>query len=616
MQFRAYYPCYAGTEGSPVRWLPRGAGGTWVVMKSREIGAPAQRLCEAELLTPNRSSEWSDSAQMRSIWSALPGRPRWRRFDALRPDGNASAKRLAAPPSRGARCLGPELARPNGGCRPLLFVAQLADERVRPRGRGAALLERARRDEAQWQLAAPPQHGAVCPLAHVRVATPRIFTARALRAAVRSGLCSRACAAGRMKYRIAAARARPPAAPCLTEEANSHCQVDSSSVVLVVAHWSADLEWLQQQPFCFVVSEKYESGADYIDYAVPNKGNEASSYLNFILTHYDDLPDTMIFLQDEQISKHNQNMVLILRQLRLDAAPYIPLNNVYMPFMDPRDFCSVRKCIAMTGLSRYLNHSVLPLHHLDIAFTCCAQFLVSRRAVLQQPREMYESLYRYTLGATDFGQRSDSFARGECLEVLWHVIFGAPRVERPFHGMHKCGKLSHALCDYSPLHAFVPANDTFWSWAMHTWFGMTMRERAALRRRPEGALFAAAARRGDLCVLPPAPHPAAAARACTRVSDGNLPALLRQARAARATVPSLGHAVAAITTNCSLLGSAPLSRRKLVKTLRLHCTGPQPDNVRTSTLQFRHALCALFESEVEQLRSHRRTALTAGKSTL
>ena len=633
IQFRAYYPCTAGAEAAKVPWLPVGGiRASWVILKSREIGVPAQRLCEAGLMSSNDTKELWQPTQASTIWHALPGRPRWTQFQSLEPGGNLSAKRFAsvARPGSAARnrsCLSPELVRPIGGCKPLLFTAQahrvqasavtVNARSVRVTER-AALLARAHKDEqGWWQSAANHTQTSSaryrCAFEHVRVPTPQIFTTQGLRAALASGVCSRACASARMKHRILVSGFEPKTKPCLVEDNHPQCQADARSVVLTISHWTGNLQWLQDQPFCFIVSEKYESRtAKFLDYGVPNKGNEASSYLNFMLTHYDELPDTMIFLQDQQTSMHNQNMVLILRQLHLDAAPYLPLNSVYMPFMDPRDFCNVRKCIASSGIQKYLNRTSLPLHHMDIAFTCCAQFLVSKAAVRARPKAMYRDLYRYTTGASDFGQRSDSFARGECLEVLWHVIFGERRVEQPLKPVHKCGKSDlAAVCESrSGLHAFVPANDTFWSWAVRTWSAMKKRKRVALRRLPEGALFEEAATQGTLCLLgndSASVKTSAAGCVVPGVAGVDIHGRLQQSGGMPALVPELGNQPTVVGTNCSLLESGDLptgSKRKLTKTLRQHCTGPQPAADRTSLMLFRQALCSLFEPEVEYLFGH------------
>ena len=65
----------------------------------------------------------------------------------------------------------------------------------------------------------------------------------------------------------------------------------------------------------------------------------------------------------------------------------------------------------MSGITKYLNQSSLPaitwmlLSHAVLS-------LWSLNKLFTRPLAMYRDMYRYTVGAVDFGQRSDSFARG------------------------------------------------------------------------------------------------------------------------------------------------------------------------------------------------------------
>ena len=163
----------------------------------------------------------------------------------------------------------------------------------------------------------------------------------------------------------------------------------------------------------------------------------------------------------------------------------------------------MRSCVEQSGLLRRLGAAFAPSHMMDLAYTCCAQFVVSATAVKAHPRALYEDLYRYALAGTDYGQRGDSFARGECLEVLWHHLFGGPKggaadtrrsqvwTRRRCCFFAACSQLQRERS----LEAFVPANDSFWSWAAPVWrsFGSDR-----MRRDGFGGLFGAAVRSGEL----------------------------------------------------------------------------------------------------------------------
>ena len=293
-------------------------------------------------------------------------------------------------------------------------------------------------------------------------------------------------------------------------------------------------------------------------------------------------------MQDGRRSAHNPDLVRILRHLRLDAAAtssgYLPLNSVHVPFLSPSAFCHVQHCVSeVPSLRRLLPSGSLPRHPMDISYTCCAQFLVSRDAVRAHPKRLYEALYAYALGSSDYGHRGDSFARGESLEVLWHVLFGRPRVDAPVPPATLCGEAAAAACTTrgdnttrANLHGLAPADDPFWSWAAPLWARSSAEERRSMRAGQLSPVDAAA-RRG----------------------------LLRGA-------PS---------TNCSLLeaqSEALVSRRKLRTTLQQTCTrgatagangDPRRGAAHTAASMPLHerALCTLYDAgDIGRYRRYRR----------
>ena len=122
----------------------------------------------------------------------------------------------------------------------------------------------------------------------------------------------------------------------------------------------------------------------------------------------------MLILQDGRTSAHNPDVVGILLHLRLDAvAAYLPLNSVHVPFLSPSAFCHVERCLwARQACAGSFRAARCRATRWTWRTRACAQFLVTRDAVRANPRQLYEELQRYALGASDFGHRGDSFARG------------------------------------------------------------------------------------------------------------------------------------------------------------------------------------------------------------
>ena len=475
----------------------------------------------------------------------------------------------------------------------VLFVAHTPNASVAPLARKPYLgkIRRRERESAKvWRRSAradpnPNRGGGAPPTCPAEVArhnggvAPRLYTAQGLRAALSSAVCSRACAASRLRG-LDANRTRRVGEPlpCLLGGARAGCDPAGGNVLLVVSHWNADVRYLRQQPYCYVVYEKQGNGQEHvIDFTVANKANEASTYLHFITTFFDALPETTLFLQDGRSSAHNPDVVDILRHLRLDAAivtsGYLPLNSVHVPFLSPSAFCHVQHLMAeVPSMRRYLPSDALPRHQMDVAYTCCAQFLVTRDAVLARPRQLYAELYRYALGSSDYGHRGDSFARGECLEILWHVLFGRPRVDAPVPPATLCGNAAAGRCVRTTgLRGFAPADDPFWSWAAPLWERSSVEERSSMRA---GQLtpFAAARVKGLLGVPPPDSTHA------TNLGDNQR-----------------------LSSHCSLLeaqSEALVSRRKLRTTLQQTCTRGTRARGAGNTAMLLHdrALCALYDT--------------------
>lgn len=386
--------------------------------------------------------------------------------------------------------------------------------------------------------------------------------------------------------------------PCLLAGERAGCDVRGGNVFLVVSHWNADMRYLREQPFCYAVFEKRGNGQDHvIDFSVANKANEASTYLHFLMKYYDDLPETMIFLQDARASAHNADILGVLRHLRLDGASYMPLNSVHMPFLSAPAFCHLERCMEDAGIRQLLPPSELPRHQMDVAYTCCAQFLVTRSAVQARPRALYEALYRYTLGASDFGHRGDSFARGECLEVMWHVIFGRERVDTPVAPGTLCGEAAAARCTTSRgFRGFVPEDDPFWSWAKPLWDSSSVEERAEMRT---GRLtpFDAGVRRRVLC-----PDGSNACGSSTDGQESSLEPRLRRELVPTQVATPQGKSKQLLSTNCSLIeaqSEAGVARRKLTNTLRQTCGGRPTGNKRGAELLElpERALCTLYQKQ-------------------
>lgn len=269
-----------------------------MVVKSRDVGEPAPRLCKAEM--QHRGNTQLPRLLASAIWADLPGEPRWALFDEVGTSVTAGAK-LHRPASGGSQ-LAPCSLKAQGtlsSCT-ALYVAHMPNVsapalrkpylgKIRRREReGAKLWRRSARAEAIGREAP------TCPadIARQTVVAPRLYTSQGLRAALASSVCSRACAASRLRGLDAnrTRRAGEPQ-PCLLGGEQAGCDLRRGNVLLVVSHLNADLRHLREQPFCYVVFEKQGNAQKHVIdfFSVANKANEASTYLHFLLHFVDEL---------------------------------------------------------------------------------------------------------------------------------------------------------------------------------------------------------------------------------------------------------------------------------------------------------------------------------------
>ncbi|KAL1303240.1 hypothetical protein AAFC00_006655 [Neodothiora populina] len=177
-----------------------------------------------------------------------------------------------------------------------------------------------------------------------------------------------------------------------------------------------------------------------------NKGHEANAYLTFIIDNYHRLPQTVVFLHGHFSSWHNeQNTAKALQLLNIDLVQengYVNLRCHHDPgcpaeiqpfrnqkFRDTRG--GKKRTTEMeyaTAWRELLNSTDVPER---VGVACCAQFAVSRTAVLSRPREHYIWFHKWLMKT----KLADEVS-GRIFEYMWHVIFGKDPVYCP--PMHEC----------------------------------------------------------------------------------------------------------------------------------------------------------------------------------
>lgn len=164
-----------------------------------------------------------------------------------------------------------------------------------------------------------------------------------------------------------------------------------------------------------------------------NKGKESNAYLQYIMDHYDNLPDYMVFLHAHRISSHvefmEQDNVLTVQRLQLDylkQAGYVNLRCDWGPGC-PDEVQPFRQLDGRTTEIAFAGAWIRIFNNTDIpevvATPCCAQFAVTREQVLARPLSDYQSYHRWLMET-----ELDDETSGRVFEYLWHIIFGQDAV--------------------------------------------------------------------------------------------------------------------------------------------------------------------------------------------
>lgn len=210
------------------------------------------------------------------------------------------------------------------------------------------------------------------------------------------------------------------------------------SIVIVTAHYKEDLRWLRDSPYPVVVCDK--PGADPMPFPADpkcslsvNRGREASSFLTWIIENYDALPPHVAFIHGHQHAWH-QNVPLLeaIDRARVEAYDYINLNVKLQSKVLDKDALARHPSRARDSQVGHEGHEQLKRHwdrvfapiikkpfpeHLR--FMCCAQFVVSARAIRRHPKAVYQRLLDLVMDES----AGTDFQVGVMLEFVWHMLF-------------------------------------------------------------------------------------------------------------------------------------------------------------------------------------------------
>ncbi|KAF2158403.1 hypothetical protein M409DRAFT_71666 [Zasmidium cellare ATCC 36951] len=235
---------------------------------------------------------------------------------------------------------------------------------------------------------------------------------------------------------------------------------DVSFVGLVVASQSGDnTTWLNGELPSWTKIVYVTDSAD-AEFAVPvNKGRESMVYLSYIIDHYTELPEVVVFSHANRYQWHNDDPwydgLRVLSRLNLSYVKeqgYSNLRCVWTlgcpveirPLLEAEDDMALSNSYDAGAGSFYKAAFEVLFPGVAVpeavGVTCCAQFAVTAEAIRQRPRDDYER-YREWLMESEL---HDGLT-GRITEYSWHVIFGREPIFCP--SAKHCYCRLHGLCN-------------------------------------------------------------------------------------------------------------------------------------------------------------------------
>jgi hypothetical protein len=187
------------------------------------------------------------------------------------------------------------------------------------------------------------------------------------------------------------------------------------NVTVVVAHYNENIDWLKNIKYNVTVISKigipFESGK--------NRGNEASSYLEYIIQNYNNLSDYTIFIHGHQTAWHHKtNMDNKINRLIFNKDYYnineIQIEKLYYVF-NPIDYPDK---LLEEANEDFINFTGIKSDYKNYHIRAAAQFYVSKSLIKSRPIEYYIKMYNWLM-TTNFR----SFWSSRVLEHMWHYIF-------------------------------------------------------------------------------------------------------------------------------------------------------------------------------------------------
>ena len=204
-----------------------------------------------------------------------------------------------------------------------------------------------------------------------------------------------------------------------------------NSYHIVCARYNKPVDFLNKIPIDHTIVQK--------DVDVINKGHEATSYLYYIIKNYNNLPENVIFIHDEDESWHHtgkisNNIYKWIDNYENEGKTYYEFNSVYFHKDGTNMHGDGDLYNNLPGFKRYwdeaLRYYLGPYEDAKPeGGQCCAQFIISRETIRKNPQHLYFHLFNWLVKNTNGegnGNNADIYSgwfTSRYSEWSWRFIF-------------------------------------------------------------------------------------------------------------------------------------------------------------------------------------------------
>ncbi len=215
---------------------------------------------------------------------------------------------------------------------------------------------------------------------------------------------------------------------------------------MVVSAYRDDLAWLRNVEAIGIGTHVYgRPGAEAPnanDRLPVNRGDEAAAYFRYLVDHYDDLPEYVMFVHGHEYAYHAPTSMATTCLLDIPAA--VEAMGGFASLNHDRRGRTVRKyadrLMPAPWSPAFLARALAELYGTaeqppvstptKLAFPASAQFAASRNAIRKRPRAFYARAYNLSTAATPETCRGRTCG-GYFFEQQYHYIFAGRSVSSP-----------------------------------------------------------------------------------------------------------------------------------------------------------------------------------------